>query len=735
MKALSFFIIIVATLVTLLACQRPAPQEPTPTPIPTPTITLPPTPTPSPTPTVAVTPTSTPSVAASPTTTRRAPTPVTVPANFQSYRDQIFGFQISHPPTWKAETTESPSPVMELSGPQNGQPQGRVHVVYNRDVASADAVVDNLLPQFLQRTGFRTLEEGELALRDGTMGFQTTFQWTEQGTMQGILFAVTRGSQGMVMIMEGPQNVFQANLEDMRAMLSSFHLEEPAPLGIPHSQALTLYFDEGPLILDPAVAQESQSLQYVTQIFTGLVSFDPGLVLTPELAGDWKITGNGTIFTFTLRDTARFHDGRRVTAKDFKYSWERAVTRATGSPTAGTYLNDIVGMPEFTSGKATEVSGIKVVDERTLQVTIDAPKAYFLSKLAHPVSYVVDRTEIEARITSSGDPWWVEPNGTGPFRMRKWIPGVVMVLEANKEFYVTPPRTPYVVFRLMGGLPSLMYQDGEIDAAQVFAEQLKEITNPANPLSRALVTTPELSVHYVGFTANKPPFSDPLVRRAFLLATDRAKLLREVAQDTQELAHGFLPPGLPGYNPAISTIPYDPKAALDLLARSSYGGADKLPRIVYTTSGFAQASPQVEALLAMWRENLKVSVQVRLLDPSLYYYALDSGVDNLFDFGWIADYPDPHNFLDVLFHSGADNNKGTFRSPPLDTLLNQARVEQDPQKRQQMYQAAEKILVDDAAGIPLYFGRGYRLVKPYVRDLVFTPLGTLDLRKVSLVPR
>ncbi|MSQ21998.1 MAG: hypothetical protein EXR53_01650, partial [Dehalococcoidia bacterium] len=383
MKALPF--IIAGIVITLAACQGPAPLEPTfaPSPSPTPTTA----------PTATITPTTgrTPSSAATATPTRTAPPQITIPSNFKSYRDQLFGFEVLYPPTWTAESTEASSPVAVLEGPEGkGQPRGRIHVVYSRDVIASDAVADNILSQFLERPGFRTLGEGGITLGDGTPAFQTTYQWTGQGINQGILFGVARprSSQSFVMIVEGPQVGFQANLEDVRTMLTSFKLEEPAPLGIPRSQALTLYFDQGPLILDPAIAQESQSIQYITQIFSGLISFDVNLVLDSELAKEWRISGNGTVFTFTLRENARFHDGRRVTASDFKYSWERALARATQSPTAGTYLDDIVGVSDFVTGKTKEVSAIKVINDSTLQVTIDAPKAYFLSKLAHPVAFV-----------------------------------------------------------------------------------------------------------------------------------------------------------------------------------------------------------------------------------------------------------------------------------------------------------------------------------------------------------
>ena len=731
-------VVIIILLLSLVACERFTVEViiSTPTPTGTPDATATPTPTVTPTATSIPTLTSTPTpvtLEISPTPTATPPGPVTIPSSFETYLDQTFGFQLRYPSTWTAAPTGQPTPLLALAGPEDDQPGVLVHLIYNLDTLTPDAVVDDLIPGFLDRTGFRTLEDSEITLLDGTSAFQTTYQWSsELGITQGVVFAAVRGSQSFIIMVEAPQELFLASLEDIRAMLFSFQLEEPAPLDIPRDQALTLYFDDGPLLLDPAIAQESKSIQYIAQIFSGLVSFDADLVLTKELTQDWTISGDRTVYTFTLRDNARFHDGRPVTAEDVKFSWERAAALETGSSTAGTYLNDIVGVAELMAGEADEISGLEVVDEQTLKVTIDAPKAYFLSKLAHPAAYVVDRSQVEAEVLPSGEPWWAEPNGTGPFRLRTWEPGIVMVLDANEEFYRTPPSVPHVVFRLYGGLPSLMYETGEIDVAQVFAEELAEMNDPQNPLSQEMVETPELSVFYVGFASDEPPFDDPLVRRAFLLATDREKLIRDIWEDTQELAHGFLPPGLPGYDPNIPPIPFDPQEARDLLAQSSYGGAENLPLIVYAISAFDEPSSEVVALLDMWRENLGVQVDVGTVSPDVYFYFLEFIPKNLFNYGWIADYPDPHDFLDVLFHSGSENNPGHYSNPEVDALLGEARVEQDAQKRLQIYQQVETMLVEDAAAIPLHFGRSYMLVKPYVQDMVFTPFGIIDLREVSL---
>ena len=598
--------------------------------------------------------------------------------------------------------TQVAPPTMVLMADPDGSPSlVQVSLFYDTAIVTPDAAVDSLLPELFSRSGFRTLDDTVVNLNDGSTGFQTTYQWrSDQGEEQGILFAAVRGTQNFFIRAEGPKDDLEASMDDLEALIASFQLSEPRPLDIPRQEALTLYFDDGPLLLDPAIPNESQSIQYIMQVFSGLISFNEDLVLVPELASEWSISEDGTVYTFTLQDGAKFHDGRPVTAGDFKASWERAWELAADpdlpSNSVGIYLNDVAGVEEFTSGDAEEISGIQVIDSATLRVTIDDARSYFLSKLSHPVAFVVDQNQIEDS-QGSAIPWWVEPNGTGPFKLISWEPRRVMVLQANDEFYGGAPPVPYLVYRLYGGVQHLMYETGEIDVARVFSDELPRVNSPDYPLAAELVETSELSVHYIGMSSDRPPFDDPLVRKAFLLSVDREALLEG---ESVELANGFLPPGLPGYNPDIAAIPFDPDEAKRLLEQSSYGGVEALPDVVYAASGITRPSILVSRLIRMWRLNLGVEVGVRLVRPDSYFYVLDRADKNLFNYGWIADYPDPQNFLDVLFHSSTENNQGGYNNAEVDSLLEQARVEQNPSQRTALYHQAEAMLVDDAAAIP-----------------------------------
>jgi oligopeptide transport system substrate-binding protein len=499
----------------------------------------------------------------------------------------------------------------------------------------------------------------------------------------------------------------------------------PPPVG--EGGTLSLYGVD-PYTLDPAVSGEMTSHIYLMQLFSGLVRLGDNLEPAPDIAERWEVDSGGRTYTFYLRQDVKFHDGRQLTAADFKYSWERACAPRTGSATAATYLGDIVGVGEVLAGQATDISGVKVINDYTLEVTIDAPKSYFLSKLTYPTAFVVDRANVE-----SGGEWWRSPNGTGPFRLKQWRETEVLILERNELYYGEVAKLNLVVFLLWSGVPMNMYETGEIDVTDVPTSYIEKVTDETGPFYMDLRVVPELSSYYIGFNTARPPFDDVNIRRAFSMAIDKDKLVSLVFKGTMEPADGILPPGMPGYNETLSGLEYDVEGAKELIASSSYGDASQLPPITITTLGWGGAiSSELESVVYQWRENLGVEVTVRQLEPERFLYHLAEEKDEMFVTGWIADYPHPQDFLDILFHSGADNNYGQYSNPGVDALLEAAGVEQDSDSSLELYRQAEQMMVDDAACIPLCFGRNYVLVKPYVKGYELNPLGFAMLNKVSL---
>ncbi len=489
----------------------------------------------------------------------------------------------------------------------------------------------------------------------------------------------------------------------------------PSQYGVPLNQALVYAGSEStnPRMYDPATTYTAGD----KKVFSGLVSFDPRLNLTPDLAERWDLNSEGTVYTFYLRKNAAFHNGKPVTARDFIYSWERALNPATQSDTALTYLGDILGAREYAAGKAQSVSGLKVIDDHTLQVTIDAPKPYFLLKLTYATAFVVDKENVE-----SGANWVYRPNGTGPYKLTEWKSNEYIIYEANENFYLGKPSIPYIVVKLYAGSSVRLFETKDVDVAAVGSYNADRFLDPAEPLSKRLLTGVSLCTSYVTFDVTKPPFDDVNVRKAFSMAFDRQRYIDVVMSGKALPAKGIFPPGLPGFNTQLKGLPYDPAQARELLKASKYG--TKLPEIVYTNSGIGSyVSPDVAAMVNMWEENLGVKIKIENIEYNFYYDQIYAGNHGqITSGGWCADYPDPENFADVLFHSGSSQNHGKYSNAELDKLLEAARVERDVSKRIAMYQQAEQMIVDDAPVLFTTHSLSYQLVQPYVKGYVFTPI-------------
>ncbi|MFH1381864.1 MAG: peptide ABC transporter substrate-binding protein [Chloroflexota bacterium] len=511
------------------------------------------------------------------------------------------------------------------------------------------------------------------------------------------------------------------------SLLSGCRPQPPVTSPPTGSGVLNLYGID-PITLDPAICAERISYDYIVQVFSGLVRFDDNLEPVPDIAERWRVSNEGKTYTFYLRHDVKFHDGRPVTARDVKYSWERASRPETKSLNAAAYLGDIVGVKEVLAGTAEEIRGVRAVSDYVLEVTIDAPKAYFLFKLTYPTAFVVE----EANVKTGAD-WWRRPSGTGPFTLEQWVESDVLVLERNDSYYGESAKVDAVVFHLWGGVPMDLYERGEIDVTGVSVDYIDKVKDETSPFYAELTVIPELSVDYIGFDTTKPPFDDVNVRLAFAHALDRNKLVDLVYQNMVPRADGFLPIGMPGFNEELSGLDFDVDKARELIKASRYGDVADLPPITITTSGWGGIiDADLEAIVYQWRENLGVEVKVRQLEPQRYLYHLSEEKDEMFYMSYVADYPYPGALLDVLFYGRSDNNYGGYRNPAVDALLEKARAEPDEGEALALYRQAEQALVTDAAGVPLWWGKNYLLTKPYVKGYKVNALGQVMLNKVSV---
>ena len=488
-----------------------------------------------------------------------------------------------------------------------------------------------------------------------------------------------------------------------------------------------------PPTLDPHITTDATSARIIVEVFGGLVTIDPNLDIVPDLAESWNISGDGRVYTFHLRPDAVFHDGSPVTAQDVQWSLERATNPLTESPVADQYLGDIVGVEEKLAGDALSISGVNVIDERTIEIAIDEAKSYFLAKLTYPTGFVLDQENVDANPRN----WFRKPNGTGPFRLTEYQVGETLKLSRNENYHLGAPNLEEVEFILSGGTQLLMYENDEIHIAGVSLADLDRFSDPNNELYPDLRTAPaSFSVNYIGLNVNEPPLDDVKVRQALNLAIDKQEIASIVLGDLVEPADGILPPNFPGYDESVSGYEFDPVRAKQLLEESKYGGdLANIPPITITTPGSfgANVSLDMEVVLQMWERHLGITAEFQQTEFATFLKDLHKGRFQMFDIGWIADYPDPENFLDILFHSESSNNHTHYSNPEVDALLMKARVETDETARYALYNQAEQKILDDAPWVPLWFdGESKLLVKPNVHDYLLPPLIIPKLRYVYI---
>ena len=488
-----------------------------------------------------------------------------------------------------------------------------------------------------------------------------------------------------------------------------------------------------PPTLDPHLAGDTTSAGIIVEVFGGLATIDQEIKIVPDLAEKWDITNGGRTYTFQLREGIKFHDGRPVNADDVKWSLERATDPATEAPTVDTFLGDIVGAKDKLNGLALEISGVKVINDRTIVITADEPKPYFLAKLSYPTSFVLDKNNVTQDST-----WLRAPNGTGPFRLAEYSPGEVIRLTAFEDYHLGAPFIDEAMHILSGGDPLLMYENDEIHVTGVGTNSLDSILDTANPLNKDIKRSPPgFSTYYMGMNVNKPPFDDPKVRLALNHAIDKETISRTLQRGLTVPANGVLPPGFPGYNPDVGGYDFDPEKAKRLIQESKYGAnMDDFPNIVMAMPGSfgASVAPSTEAILEMWRQTLGIDVEILQTEWATYLQDQRQGRYQMFGgSGWIADYPDPENFLDVLLHSKSSNNHIGYSNQQVDRLLEQARTEQDQGKRFSLYKEAEQLILKDAPWVLLSHGNsGYVLVKPNVNDYFLFPMVIPRLRYVYM---
>jgi ABC-type transport system substrate-binding protein len=507
----------------------------------------------------------------------------------------------------------------------------------------------------------------------------------------------------------------------------------PPPVGGQAAGVFRVPLGGEPPTIDPFFATDFSSGDLTLLMYTTLVGFNSTGTLVPEGARSWDVSPNGLIFTFHLRDNVQFHSGRKVTAADWKWSFERM-----GDPALKTSVADVVlaGVEGFDAqqGGAPGLAGIRVVDPLTLQVVLN-PKARggFLNRLAYYAAVVLDRDIVE-----KGGKGWFETKdaGSGPFLLKEWVHNDHVTLASDPRYFQGAPRISRVELPIVPQATTRLaeYQAGQLDLVQVPLADFQRIQ--ADPvLGKELIVFPRAQIIWLGPNPRVyEPFKDVRVRRAFALAIDKEKITKAVFFGFYQAAGSIVPPGIPGFYSGYKGLAYDPIRAKRLLEEAGMTG--KLPPLTIAMNPIApDYQMATEAVAAMLKETLGVDVRLQKTEFANFQQGMNRrNVFPAFMTGWAADYLDYSDYLDLLLYSKSPLDRVNYANPEFDRLIEQANASPTEEARIAAYHKAEAMAVEEAAMIPIIFTRFALLKKPYVMGLPTTPAlsGFLRFNTVSI---
>jgi len=477
-----------------------------------------------------------------------------------------------------------------------------------------------------------------------------------------------------------------------------------------------------PQSLDPHIATGVPEHHIISAVMEGLVAKDrKTLMPKPGVAESWTISDDLTVYTFKLRRNARWSNGDAHTAHDYAWSWWRALQPALGNQYAY-MLFPIDNAQQYYEGDISDFDqvGVKALDDYTLQVTLGNPTPYFLQLLDHYSLYPVHQATILqfGDADERGTRWTYEDNlvGNGPFQLSEWKINRRIEVQKNGYYWdVDNVRLNNIIFYPTDNVTTeeRMFRAGQLHITSSIPADKIQTYQDANDLS--LRIAPYLGTYFFRININTPHLSDKRVRRALGMAIDREKLTKNILKGGQIPAYAITPPGTVGYY-ADTDLTFDPSAARTLLAEAGYPDGANFPvtEILYNTN---EAHRKVAvAIQQMWRENLNLDLELLNQEWKVYLQTESSGNYQISRAGWIGDYVDPNNFLDMFLCDGGNNRTG-WCNPEYDNLiLEVAPTMTSHEERLAIFAKAEKMLLDDMPILPIYTYTSNYLINSAVKN-------------------
>jgi ABC-type oligopeptide transport system substrate-binding subunit/DNA-binding SARP family transcriptional activator/tetratricopeptide (TPR) repeat protein len=488
------------------------------------------------------------------------------------------------------------------------------------------------------------------------------------------------------------------------------------------------------LTFDPGVCETIFESELIKELFCGLVEWSEDQTVIPLAARHWDVLNSGRRYVFHLRQDLLWSDGMPVTARDFEFAWKRVLDPATGSSTA-ILLYDILGAKDFNQGRVagSEAVGVTAPDPYTLVVELEEPCGYFPYILGDPVSFAVPRHIVEREGNAWTEPGRIVSNGAFQLETRDRLSG--------RTVHFT--RNPHYSGNFKGNIEHVtltsyeneleMYQSfvaGELDMVEFLLPQLQqeEWKHFQDVGQLHISTLPFVDAIY--FIADRPPFDNQELRRAFALATDREKLAREI-EIKLPATGGYIPPSLPGHSPDAG-LPYNPEEARRILASAGYPQGRGFPPVglLIELVGLEKGDNLVFAFLQeMWKENLGVTIRKRRQDPAARQFEVSQDF-HFFFLGWLADYPDPASFLQTNYLI----NQSHWHNPVFEALIEEGRRTIDQVQRVDLYRQADRVLTEEAVVLPLFYGHIYELRQPWIHKPSGSSIYSPQWKDITLMP-
>lgn len=478
--------------------------------------------------------------------------------------------------------------------------------------------------------------------------------------------------------------------------------------------------------LEPAHIQNHSQRLVASATYEGLVYYDESRQsVQPRLARSWKYSPDGKTITIQLRKDVKFSNGKKLTAQDVKASFEYNIVNSQDWNNTCLYL-PIAGSKEKINGKAMEITGIQVLDNHSLRITLIQPHAAFIASLSNPIFWVMD---LESGLTP--------PAGTGPYMLKEKSSASLQFLR-NDHYYRGRPHLSALNVTIYSDDDTAFkaYKEGKLDLLDNIPPAEMANIRQSKDYKGLLIEKPVLEIYCLGFNMHRDPYVHSyLLRRALNYAIDREHIIKQLSGDGYLPAKGPVPAGLEALNEDIPGYRYDANKARQLLAEAGYLDGKGLPILTLTyndDSGHAIVAGEVARQLA----EFGIRVQTQQQGWDYYKKQINSRALSFFRLSWAADYPNADNYLYSLFHSsqiGMTNFCG-YQNPQVDKILNNSRQQyKDPQTRLQLLRRAEAMIIDDAPCLWLFQKKAQKLVSKDVRNLKLDCMEMIDWYQVELL--